>query len=86
MALGIGRHTNDKELSYYARTRAISTDEEILRIRQRIGLAEQLMKDMLAERPIDFVDHRGRPSSASPRSAAATAIRRNCSSTSRAGT
>ncbi|MCY1141627.1 bifunctional 3-(3-hydroxy-phenyl)propionate/3-hydroxycinnamic acid hydroxylase [Actinoplanes sp. Pm04-4] len=50
----------EKEPDIYARARAISTDEEILRIWQRIGLVDQLLKDMLAERPIDFVDARGR--------------------------
>jgi 3-(3-hydroxy-phenyl)propionate hydroxylase len=50
----------EKEPDIYARARAISTDEEILRIWQRIGLADQLVKDMLADRPIDFVDARGR--------------------------
>ncbi|MGW2830377.1 bifunctional 3-(3-hydroxy-phenyl)propionate/3-hydroxycinnamic acid hydroxylase [Streptomyces sp. NPDC001286] len=44
----------------FSRARAISTDEEVVRIWQRIGLAERLKQDMLMERPLDFVDARGR--------------------------
>ncbi|MFD8816958.1 FAD-dependent monooxygenase, partial [Streptomyces sp. NPDC059627] len=50
----------ERDAEIYSRARAISTDEEVIRIWQRIGLAERLKKDMLAERPLDFVDARGR--------------------------
>ncbi|MER6220023.1 bifunctional 3-(3-hydroxy-phenyl)propionate/3-hydroxycinnamic acid hydroxylase [Streptomyces sp900105755] len=50
----------EREADVYSRARAISTDEEVIRIWQRIGLAERLKLDMLAERPLDFVDARGR--------------------------
>lgn len=50
----------ERDGSVYSRARAISTDEEVLRIWQRAGLAERLKQDMLAELPIDFVDERGR--------------------------
>jgi len=46
----------EREPSIYGRARAISTDEEVIRIWQRIGLADRLVQDMLAERPIHFVD------------------------------
>ncbi|MFJ7077516.1 bifunctional 3-(3-hydroxy-phenyl)propionate/3-hydroxycinnamic acid hydroxylase [Streptomyces sp. NPDC098781] len=51
----------ERDAEVYSRARAISTDEEVLRIWQRVGLAERLKHDMLAERPLDFVDARGRP-------------------------
>ncbi|GAA3970937.1 bifunctional 3-(3-hydroxy-phenyl)propionate/3-hydroxycinnamic acid hydroxylase [Actinomadura viridis] len=51
----------EREPEVFSRARAISTDEEVLRIWQRIGLADRLKKDMLAGRPIEFVDARGRP-------------------------
>ncbi|ULR48541.1 bifunctional 3-(3-hydroxy-phenyl)propionate/3-hydroxycinnamic acid hydroxylase [Streptomyces deccanensis] len=50
----------ERDAEIFSRARAISTDEEVVRIWQRIGLAEQLKQDMLAERPLDFVDARGR--------------------------
>ncbi|CAM2917117.1 bifunctional 3-(3-hydroxy-phenyl)propionate/3-hydroxycinnamic acid hydroxylase [Skermania piniformis] len=46
----------EREPSIYARARAISTDEEVVRIWQQVGLADRLKEDMLTERPIDFVD------------------------------
>ncbi|MBV6762299.1 bifunctional 3-(3-hydroxy-phenyl)propionate/3-hydroxycinnamic acid hydroxylase MhpA [Rhodococcus opacus] len=49
----------ERDADIYNRARAISTDEEVLRIWQRIGLAERLKDDMLSDRPLDFVDHRG---------------------------
>jgi 3-(3-hydroxy-phenyl)propionate hydroxylase len=51
----------ERDASVYARARAISTDEEVLRIWQQVGLAEDLVRDMLADRPIHFVDRRGTP-------------------------
>jgi 3-(3-hydroxy-phenyl)propionate hydroxylase len=50
----------ERDPSVYPRARAISTDEEVLRVWQQVGLAERLKEDMLAERPIDFVDSDGR--------------------------
>ncbi|MDX2931346.1 bifunctional 3-(3-hydroxy-phenyl)propionate/3-hydroxycinnamic acid hydroxylase [Streptomyces ipomoeae] len=50
----------ERDAEVYSRARAISTDEEVIRIWQRIGLADRLKRDMLAERPLDFVDARGR--------------------------
>ncbi len=45
----------------FGRARAISIDEEVLRIWQSVGLAEQLQRDMLPNRPLTFVDAAGRP-------------------------
>ncbi len=50
----------ERDADVYARARAISTDEEVMRIWQRIGLADQLTADMLADRAITFVDADGR--------------------------
>ncbi|GHG90399.1 bifunctional 3-(3-hydroxy-phenyl)propionate/3-hydroxycinnamic acid hydroxylase [Streptomyces lanatus] len=50
----------ERDAEIYSRARAISTDEEVLRIWQRTGLAERLKQDMLPDRPLDFVDARGR--------------------------
>jgi 3-(3-hydroxy-phenyl)propionate hydroxylase len=50
----------EREADVYARARAISTDEEAVRIWQRIGLADHLTADMLAEKALTFVDARGR--------------------------
>ena len=58
--LGVRAVVIERDPLPYARARAISTDEEVLRIWQAVGLAERLKQDMLAERPIDFVDARGR--------------------------
>jgi 3-(3-hydroxy-phenyl)propionate hydroxylase len=59
-SLGVDVVVVERDPLPYARARAISTDEEVLRIWQAAGLAERLKQDMLAERPIDFVDDRGR--------------------------
>jgi 3-(3-hydroxy-phenyl)propionate hydroxylase len=58
--MGIRVAVIEREPSVFPRTRAISTDEEVMRIWQRVGLAERLERDMLACLPIDFVDARGR--------------------------
>jgi 3-(3-hydroxy-phenyl)propionate hydroxylase len=58
--LGVSAVAIERDPLPYARARAISTDEEVLRIWQAVGLAERLKQDMLGERPIDFVDARGR--------------------------
>ncbi|MBJ8343840.1 bifunctional 3-(3-hydroxy-phenyl)propionate/3-hydroxycinnamic acid hydroxylase [Antrihabitans sp. YC2-6] len=50
----------ERDESIYSRARAISTDEEVVRIWQRVGLAERLKEDMLSDKPIDFVDEAGR--------------------------
>jgi 3-(3-hydroxy-phenyl)propionate hydroxylase len=58
--MGVRVAVVERDASIYPRARAISTDEEVIRIWQGIGLAERLKEDMLAGRPIDFVDARGR--------------------------
>jgi 3-(3-hydroxy-phenyl)propionate hydroxylase len=50
----------ERDPSPYPRARAISTDEEVLRTWQQIGLADELVADMLGGLPIDFVDARGK--------------------------
>lgn len=60
-AMGLRVVVVERDAEVFSRARAISTDEEVLRIWQRIGLAERLKRDMLAERPLDFVDAHGRP-------------------------
>lgn len=45
----------------YGRARAISTDEEVLRIWQQVGLADRLQEDMLAGNAATFVDANGAP-------------------------
>lgn len=59
-ALGLKVVVLERDAEVFSRARAISTDEEVVRIWQRIGLADRLKQDMLAERPLDFVDARGR--------------------------
>ena len=51
----------ERDPDIYSRARAISTDEEVLRIWQSVGLAERLQRDMLPDRPVAFVDADGRP-------------------------
>ncbi|MFE2416353.1 bifunctional 3-(3-hydroxy-phenyl)propionate/3-hydroxycinnamic acid hydroxylase [Streptomyces hokutonensis] len=60
-AMGLRVVVLERDAEIFTRARAISTDEEVLRIWQRTGLADRLKRDMLAERPLDFVDARGRP-------------------------
>ncbi|MFF4269879.1 bifunctional 3-(3-hydroxy-phenyl)propionate/3-hydroxycinnamic acid hydroxylase [Streptomyces sp. NPDC001536] len=60
-AMGLRVVVLESDAEIFSRARAISTDEEVLRIWQRIGLAERLKQDMLTERPVDFVDANGRP-------------------------
>jgi 3-(3-hydroxy-phenyl)propionate hydroxylase len=59
-ALGVSVAVIERDASVYSRARAISTDEEVLRVWQRTGLAERLKRDMLPDKPIDFVDAAGR--------------------------
>ncbi len=51
----------ERDADIYSRARAISTDEEVLRIWQSIGLAERLKADMLSEKTTSFVDSHQRP-------------------------
>ncbi|GAA3437049.1 bifunctional 3-(3-hydroxy-phenyl)propionate/3-hydroxycinnamic acid hydroxylase [Kutzneria kofuensis] len=59
-ALGLKVLVVERDAEVYARARAISTDEEVVRVWQGVGLADELTRDMLADRPISFVDHNGR--------------------------
>ena len=38
----------------YSRARAISTDEEVMRVWQTVGLADRLQQDMLPDGPLNF--------------------------------
>jgi 3-(3-hydroxy-phenyl)propionate hydroxylase len=58
--LGLKVIVLERDAEVFTRARAISTDEEVMRIWQRIGLADRLSRDMLADRPLDFVDARNR--------------------------
>ena len=58
--LGLRVLVVERDADVYARARAISTDEEVVRIWHRIGLADRLTADMLADRAISFVGARGR--------------------------
>lgn len=60
-AMGLKVVALDRDAEIFSRARAISTDEEVMRIWQHAGLAERLKQDMLTERPVDFVDAHGRP-------------------------
>ena len=51
----------ERDPDVYSRARAISTDEEVMRVWQSIGLAERLQQDMLPDRPLTFVDTDGVP-------------------------
>src|SRR5262245_56891223 len=59
--LGLKVLVVDRDADVYSRARAISTDEEVLRVWQSFGLAEQLQHDMLPDRPLEFVDADGAP-------------------------
>ncbi|MCI3270773.1 bifunctional 3-(3-hydroxy-phenyl)propionate/3-hydroxycinnamic acid hydroxylase MhpA [Streptomyces cylindrosporus] len=59
-AMGLRVVVLERDAEVFSRARAISTDEEVVRIWQRIGLADRLKQDMLADRPLDFVDAKGR--------------------------
>ena len=58
--LGLRVLVVERAADVYGRARAISTDEEVVRIWQRVGLADRLTADMLADRPLTFVDAAGR--------------------------
>jgi 3-(3-hydroxy-phenyl)propionate hydroxylase len=51
----------ERDSDVYSRARAISTDEEVMRIWQSVGLADRLQEDMLPDRPLNFVDSDGVP-------------------------
>jgi 3-(3-hydroxy-phenyl)propionate hydroxylase len=51
----------ERDPDVYSRARAISTDEEVMRIWQSVGLADRLAVDMLPDRPLLFVDADGEP-------------------------
>ena len=51
----------ERDPDIYARARAISTDEEVVRIWQQVGLADQLNADMQPGDGVNFVDADGVP-------------------------
>jgi 3-(3-hydroxy-phenyl)propionate hydroxylase len=57
--LGLRVLVIERDPDVYGRARAISTDEEVMRIWQSIGLDERLQRDMLPDRPLSFVDADG---------------------------
>ncbi|MEB3050850.1 bifunctional 3-(3-hydroxy-phenyl)propionate/3-hydroxycinnamic acid hydroxylase [Mycolicibacter sp. MYC123] len=59
--LGLKVLVVERDADVYGRARAISTDEEVMRIWQSVGLADRLQCDMLADRPLNFVDAGGVP-------------------------
>jgi 3-(3-hydroxy-phenyl)propionate hydroxylase len=58
--LGLKVLVIERDLDVYGRARAISTDEEVMRVWQSVGLAERLQQDMMPYRPVAFVDAGGR--------------------------
>lgn len=59
--LGLKVVVVERDPDVYGRARAISTDEEVMRIWQSVGLADRLQQDMLPDRPLTFVDVHGVP-------------------------
>jgi len=59
--LGLKVLVIERDPDVYGRARAISTDEEVMRIWQSVGLADRLQQDMLSDRPLNFVDANGVP-------------------------
>ncbi len=59
--LGLKVVVIERDADIYGRARAISTDEEVMRIWQGVGLADRLQRDVLANRPLRFVDAAGEP-------------------------
>lgn len=51
----------ERDPDIYLRARAISIDEEVMRIWQSVGLADRLQQDMLPGQPVNFVDSDGQP-------------------------
>jgi len=54
--LGLRVLVIERDPDVYGRARAISTDEEVMRVWQSVGLADRLAQDMLPDRPLTFVD------------------------------
>jgi 3-(3-hydroxy-phenyl)propionate hydroxylase len=54
--LGLNVVVIERDPDVYGRARAISTDEEVMRIWQSVGLADRLQQDMLPNRPLAWVD------------------------------
>lgn len=54
--LGLKVLVVERDSDVYGRARAISTDEEVMRVWQSVGLADRLQQDMLPDRPLNFVD------------------------------
>jgi 3-(3-hydroxy-phenyl)propionate hydroxylase len=59
--LGLRVVVVERDPNIYARARAISTDEEAVRIWQRVGLADRLNADMQPGCGAAFVDAKGKP-------------------------
>lgn len=59
--LGLRVLVVERDPDVYNRARAISTDEEVMRIWQSVGLADRLQQDMLPDRPVAWVDAAGTP-------------------------
>src|SRR6201998_3787860 len=59
--LGLNVVVIQRRPDVYGRGRALSTDEEVMRIWQSIGLADRLQRDMLPDRPLAWVDAKGVP-------------------------
>lgn len=57
--LGLEVVVVERDADIYARARAISTDEEVLRIWQQVGLADRLSADMVPGQGAAFVDANG---------------------------
>ena len=65
-SLGLNVVVIERDPDVYGRARAISTDEEVMRIWQSVGLADRLQRDMLPDRPLAWVDANGCRSSKPP--------------------
>jgi 3-(3-hydroxy-phenyl)propionate hydroxylase len=59
--LGLKVLVVERDPDVYSRARAISTDEEVMRVWQSVGLPDRLQQDMLPDRPLNFVDADGVP-------------------------
>lgn len=59
--MGLNVLVVERDPDVYSRARAISTDEEVMRVWQSVGLSERLQQDMLPDRPLTFVDGDGVP-------------------------
>src|SRR3984957_13848352 len=59
--LGLKVLVVERDPDVYGRARAISTDEEVMRVWQSVGLSDRLQQDMLPDRPLNFVDAGGVP-------------------------